>query len=151
MLQANGSKFLLLFSLLKYAVHKTSYTGSKFPHFFISSNINSRQNGGKNMYPSCDVMFISALINSFALYVKRSIDLRNRYDSRLWHRYQYTHMHVCICMHAHTCACMHIRVHTSVCVLIVVHTHSLASQTFQRRGRNWGWDGGKGRREGKVW
>ena len=72
MLQAKGSKFLLLFSLLEYAVHKASYIRSKFPHFSISSNINSRQNGAK-MYPSRDVTFISALMNSFVLYVKRSI------------------------------------------------------------------------------
>ena len=75
MLQVKGSTILLLFSLLEYAVHKASYKRSKFPHFSISSNINSRQNGAK-MYPSSrDVTFISALMNSFVLYVKRSIGL----------------------------------------------------------------------------
>ena len=69
MLQVKGSTILLLFSLLEYAVHKASYKRSKFPHFSISSNINSRQNGAK-MYPSRDVTFISALMNSFVLYVK---------------------------------------------------------------------------------
>ena len=69
MLQAKGSTIL---QLLEYAVHKASYKRSKFPHFSISSNINSRQNGAK-MYPSRDVTFISALMNSFVLYVKRSI------------------------------------------------------------------------------
>ena len=39
---------------------------------FLSSNINSRQNGVR-MYPSHDVMFISALMDSFVLYVKKSI------------------------------------------------------------------------------
>ena len=72
MLQAKGSTILLLFSLLEYAVHMASYKRSNFPHFSISSNINSRQNGAK-MYPSCDA-FISALMNSFVLYVKRSIE-----------------------------------------------------------------------------
>ena len=67
-----SSKLLLLFSLLEYAVHKTSYIWSKFPHFSISSNINLQQDGVR-MYPSRDIMFISALINSFVLYVKRSI------------------------------------------------------------------------------
>ena len=54
MLQAESSNFLLVFSLLEYAVHKASYIRSKFPHFAISSNINSQQNGAK-MYPSHDV------------------------------------------------------------------------------------------------
>ena len=72
MLQVKGSTILLLFSLLEYAVHKASYKRSKFPHFSISSNINSRQNGAK-MYPSRDVTFISVLMTSFVLYVDRSI------------------------------------------------------------------------------
>ena len=75
MLQAKGSTILLLFSLLEYAVHKASYRRSNFPYFPISSNINSRQNGAK-MYPSRDVTFVSALMNSFMLYVKRSIVTR---------------------------------------------------------------------------
>ena len=74
MLQAKGSTILLLFSLLEYAVHKASYKRSKFPHFSISSNINLRQNGAK-MYSSRDVTFISVLMNSFVLYVKRSIPI----------------------------------------------------------------------------
>ena len=59
-----------LFSLLEYkaTLHTVKVSSFFFP---ISSNINSRRNGVR-MYPSCDVMFISALLNFFVLYVKRS-------------------------------------------------------------------------------
>ena len=64
--------FYCCWVLLEYTVHKVSYIRSKFPHFSISSNINSQQNAVR-MYPSCDVTFISVLMNYFVLYVKRSI------------------------------------------------------------------------------
>ena len=41
-------------------------------HFSISSNINSQQNRVR-MFPSCDITFVIALMNSFTLYMKRSI------------------------------------------------------------------------------
>ena len=62
---------LLLF-ILEHVLQEACCIRSKLLNISIERNTNVPQNGGR-MYPSRDVTFITAIMNSFALYVKGAI------------------------------------------------------------------------------
>ena len=72
LLNSQDFKFSLLFILLEYVSQEACYIRSKLLNIAIESNTNAPQDG-KRMYPSREVTFISAIMNSFMLYVKGPI------------------------------------------------------------------------------
>ena len=62
----------LLFFILEHVLQEACCIRSKLLNISIERNTNVPQNGGR-MYPSRDVTFITAIMNSFALYVKGTI------------------------------------------------------------------------------